>query len=94
MGLSLALPLAACLYGMTPLAQRLKVVAVVGAGWQGHDVVDEDGCGEAASCSTVAVQRLLGEDRVADVAPALVVAALVRGRTVVRLAGATLRAAD
>ncbi len=54
MGLSLAPPLAGCLDSVTPLAQRLKVFAVVGAGGQGHDVVDEDGCGDAASFGTVA----------------------------------------
>ena len=54
MGLFLAPPLAGCLDSVALPAQRLKVFAVVGAGWQGHDVVDEDGCGEAASCGTVA----------------------------------------
>ena len=54
MGLSLALPLAGSLDSVALLAQRLKVVAVVGAGWQGHNVVGEDGCGDAASFGTVA----------------------------------------
>lgn len=54
MGVSLALPLAGCLDSVTPLAQRLKIVAVVGAGWQGHDVVDEHGCGDAASLGPLA----------------------------------------
>lgn len=74
MGLSLALPLAGCLDSVALPAQRLKVIAIVGAGEQGHDVVDEDACG------TVAAQRLRGEDRVADASPALVVAAFMRGR--------------
>ena len=40
MGLSLALPLTGCHDSVALLAQRLKDFAVVGAGWQGHDVVD------------------------------------------------------
>ena len=53
MGLSLSLPLAGCFGSVALLAQRLKVFAVVGAGWRGPDVVDEDGCGDAASFGTV-----------------------------------------
>lgn len=53
-GLSLAPPLAGCLYSVALLAQRLKVFAFVGAGGQGQDVVDEDCWGDAASCGTVA----------------------------------------
>lgn len=93
MGLSLALPLAGCLDSVATLAQRLKVFSVVGAGWQGHDVVDEDGCGDAAGCGTVAAQRLLGKNCVADASPALVVAALVRGRAAVWRAQSLLLAA-
>ena len=54
MGLSLGLPLSGCLNSVAPLAQRLKIFSVVGAGRQGHDVVNEDGCGDAASFGTMA----------------------------------------
>lgn len=64
----------------------------MGAGWQGHDVVDEDGCGDAASCSAVAAKRLRGEDRVVVAAQALVVAAQGGGLAVVWWAETALRA--
>ncbi|MCZ0937639.1 MAG: hypothetical protein OXJ55_03320 [Caldilineaceae bacterium] len=94
MGLSLALPLAGSLDSVALLAQRLKVVAVVGAGWQGHNVVGEDGCGDAASFGTVAAQGFGGEDRVVDAAQALVVAGQGGGRAAAWLVGTALRAGD
>ena len=48
----------------------------------------------AAVTRPAAAQRLRGEDRVADASPALVVAAPAGRRSVVRLAGSALRAAD
>jgi len=54
MGLSLALPLASYLNSVALLAQRLWVFAVVSTGWQGHDLVKEDSCGDTASFGTVA----------------------------------------
>ena len=48
------IPLAGCLDSVTPLAQRLKVVEVVGASWPGHDVVYKGGRLDAASFGTVA----------------------------------------
>lgn len=83
MGLSLTSPLAGCLNSVVQLAQRLQVFAVVGGFWQGHDVVQKDGCGDAARCSAVAAQRLLAVDRVADAAPPGVLAACVCARTFV-----------
>lgn len=72
MGLSFAPPLADCLYSVAPLAQRLKVFAVVGACWQWHDVVYKYGCGDAASTGTVGALRLRGEHRVVDAKPPIV----------------------
>lgn len=94
MGLSLSLPLAGCFDSVALLAQRLKVLAVVGAGWQRYDVVDEDGWSDAAGLGAVPAQRLSGEDRVVDAVQALVVAAQGWGRAVVWMVGSVLRAGD